>query len=74
MGCSDQERRTLHLKAAGGAGRTLSPQTPPLPGCRYGSPVPKCTERRELRGNSDRIQTICPDQYTCSVFLCVWVP
>lgn len=50
MGYSDQELCTLHLKAAGGAGRTLSPQTPTLLGCRYGSPAPIHTETGDLSG------------------------
>lgn len=48
MGYSDQEQYTLHLKVAGGAERTLSPQIPTLPGCRYGSHVPEHTKSRSM--------------------------
>lgn len=48
MGCSDPGLCTLHPKVAGGARRTLSPRTPRLPGCRYGSPAPGHTNTQTV--------------------------
>lgn len=51
MDYSDQEPCKLHLMVARGAERTLSPQIPPLPGCRYESHVPIDTERHRETGD-----------------------
>lgn len=59
MDYSDQEPCKLHLMEARGAERILSPQIPPLPGCRYGSHVPIDTERQVISIEPMQVKLKC---------------